>query len=282
MRFSNLMIIVLAGIILAEAFTSAPVYAASNPGSVLGVSGTIEIRKSGDIDWRPLVSSDTIVSGDSVMTGHGSLLLIGFSSVGKILLGEETNLTFSESSISSPAASNLNSAQIQSVGYQLEAGSHHHRLRVFIGKIWSHVQSATGGLAEEWAVDIGETAVAGIRGTEFTATAYENGTTNVMVIDGVVEVQDSISNSTVLLQNNQMITVPNVSGGISQQDMSQGVQTVDAGSIDRWWEQPVNTFNTSPANLPVYVIGAAVVAIVVVGASVLYILNRKHKAKSIA
>lgn len=275
--------LILAGIIVAAAFTPIPVHAASNPGTVLGMSGTAEISKSGDSEWRPLVSSDTIVSGDSVMTGSDGLLLIGFSSAGKILLSEETNLTFSDSSTSSLAVSNLPSGQIQFVGYQLDAGGHHsHHLRLYIGKIWSYIQSVTGGSAEEWAADIGATAVAGIRGTEFTATAYENGTANVMVINGVVEVQDSISNSSVLLQANQMVTVPNVSGGLSQQDMLQRVGTMNPNSVDRWWDEPVTTFTASSTNLAVYVVGAAVVAVVVACASILYIRNRKRKAKSIS
>ena len=36
---------------------------------------------------------------ESVMTGSGSLLLIKFLSAGKILLGEETNVTFSDSDL---------------------------------------------------------------------------------------------------------------------------------------------------------------------------------------
>ncbi len=267
-------------VIIAAAFTFVPLCAASNPGSVLGMSGTVEIRKSGDNDWRLLVSSDTILSGDSVMTGSDGLLLIGFSSAGKILLSEETNLTFSDSSASNLAFSNVHSGQIQSVDYQLEAGGHHHHLKLYIGKIWAYVQSMTGGSAEDWAADIGATAVVGIRGTEFTAIAYENGTANVMVIDGMVEVQDSTSNCTILLQANQMVTVPNVPGELSQQDMLQGVATVNPNSTDRWWAEPVTTFTESSTNVTLYLVGAAVVAIVIAGSSVLYIRNRKRKAKS--
>ena len=87
-----------------------------------------------------------------------------------------------------------------------------------------------------------------------------------MVLEGVVEVQDNTSNSTVSLQANQMVTVPNVPGGLSQQDMLQGVGTVNLNSTDRWWEEPVTTFTASSTNLAVYVVGAAVVAVVVASA----------------
>ena len=79
-----------------------------------------------------------------------------------------------------------------------------------------------------------------------------------------------------------MVTVPNVPGGLSQQDMLQGVGTVNLNSTDRWWEEPVTTFTASSTNLAMYVVGAAVVAVVVAGASVLYIRNRKRKADSVS
>ncbi len=209
-----------------------------------------------------------------VMTGPDSLLLIKFSSAGEILLGEETNVTYSDS------ASALLSGQIVPVGFQTDAGGHHHHLRLIIGKIWAELQSLIGGSGDSYDADIGANAVIGIRGTEFTATAYENGTANVMVLEGVVEVQDSTSNSTVSLQANQMVTVPNVPGGLNQQDMSQGVGTVNLNSTDNWWEEPVATFTPSSTNnLAVYVVGAAVAAVVVASASILYIRNRKRKAK---
>ena len=167
------------------------------------------------------------------------------------------------------------------VGFQTVAGGHHHHLKLIIGKIWAELQSLTGGSGDSYDADIGDNAAIGIRGTEFTATAYENGTANVMVLEGVVEVQDNTSNSTVSLQANQMVTVPNVPGGLSQQDMLQRVGTVNPNSTDRWWEEPITAFTTSSTNLAVYVVGAVVVAVVVAGALVLYIRSRKHKAKSI-
>ena len=67
-------------------------------------------------EWRPLVHSDTIEPGDTVITGSDGLLLIKFSSAGKILLGEETNVTYSDT------ASSLLSGQIVPVGFQTVAG----------------------------------------------------------------------------------------------------------------------------------------------------------------
>ena len=264
MGYSYSVALIMAAIIVAAAFTSIPALAPAVNGSteqpitIQGISGTVEISTNGGIEWRPLVPSDTISTGDTIMTGPSSVLLVQFSG-GKILLGQNTNVTYIDP-------------------------HHHHLLLLLLGILWADIQSATGG-SDDWEADIGDSAVAGIRGTEFTAAAYENGSANVMVIEGLVEVQDVASNSTVLLQANQTVTD---SGGLSQQDMSQAVETVN--SPVAWWEEssigpiatlaPSSTFSTT--TLAMYVVVAAVVAVVAAGASVFYIRNRKRKSKGIS
>ncbi len=261
--------LVLTAIIVAAAFTFIPafvpaVHAAEIPVTIVGMSGTVEITTDGS-NWRPLVSSDTISSGDSVMTGSDGLLLVQFSSgsqiLGKILLGENTNITYIDP-------------------------HHHHRLQILLGILWASVQSATGG-SDDFEADIGDTAVAGIRGTELTAAAYGNGTANVMVIEGLVEVQDVTSNSTVSLQTNQTITVPYTSGGLSQQEMSQAVETVNPTANGAWWEQtslgPIATITPSSTTFPIttlaiYLVAVVAVAVTVTGALVVYTRRRKAKA----
>jgi hypothetical protein len=225
------------------------------PITIQGMSGTVEISTNG-IEWTPLVPSDTISLGDTVRTGTNSVLLIQFSG-GKIVLGQNTNVTYTD------------------------PHGLHHILLLLLGIIWADLQSATGG-SDSYEADLGSNVAVGVRGTEFTATVYENGTANVMVIEGSVEVQDLTSNSTVLLQANQMITVL---GGLSQQDMSQAVETVNPNSTVAWWEEspigPIATLTPSSTlsttTLAVYVVGAVVVVVVVAGALVLYIRRRKVK-----
>ncbi len=258
-RYGGISAFIIAAVIVAAAFTSIPALtpavngSTENPGTIQGMYGTVEISTDGGIEWRPLVSSDTISLGDMIMTGPNSVLLVQFSG-GKILLGQNTNVTYTD--------------------------PHHlRRLLLWLGIAWANVQSATGG-SENWEADIGDTDVVGIRGTEFTATAYENGTANVMVIEGLVEVQDVASNSTVLLQANQTVTD---SGGLSQQDMSQAVETVN--STFAWWEEssigPIATLapssTLSTTTLAEYVVVAIVVAAVVAGTLILYIRRRKVK-----
>jgi len=260
--------LVLAAIIVAAVFTSIlafvpAVHAAEIPVTVVGMSGTVEITTDGS-NWRPLVSSDTISSGDSIRTGSDGLLLVQISSGGqtkaKILLGENTNITYTDP-------------------------PRHHRLKIWLGELWAKIQSRTGG-SDEFEADCGNTIGVGIRGTELTATAYENGTANVMVIDGLVEVQDAASNSTVMLQTNQTITVPNTPGGLSQQDMSQAVETVNPTANGAWWEQtslgPVDTLTPASTTIPtttlaLYLVAAVVVVVMVTGALVLYTRRRKGK-----
>ena len=265
MGYSYSMALIMAAIIVAAAFTSIPALAPAVNGSteqpitVQRVSGTVQISSNGGIEWAPLVPSDTISLGDTIMTGPNSVLLIQFSG-GEIVFDQNTTVAYND------------------------PHGLHHLLYLWLGRFWAYIESATGG-SDNWDADIGVTAVVGVRGTEFTAAAYENGTANVMVIEGLVEVQDLASNSTALLQANQTITD---SGGLSQQDMSQAVETVN--STVAWWEDssigPVATLapssTLSTTTLAMYVVVAAVVAVVAAGASVLYIRNRKRKSKSIS
>jgi hypothetical protein len=259
-RYGGISALIIAAVIVAAAFTSIPALAPAVNGSteqpitVQRVSGTVQISSNGGIEWTPLVPSDTISLGDTIMTGPNSVLLIQFSG-GKIVLGQNTNVTYKD------------------------PHGLHHLLYLLFGKLWANIQSATGG-SDNWDAEIGVTAVVGVRGTEFTAAAYENGTANVLVIEGLVEVQDLASNSTALLQANQTITD---SGGLTQQDMSQAVETVS--STVAWWEEssigPIATLapssTLSTTTLAEYVVVVVVVAVVVAGALVLYIRRRKVK-----
>jgi len=80
------------------------------------------------------------------------------------------------------------------------------------------------------------TCVVAVRGTEFTVSVNEDGTTTVTALQGLVDVRDLASNASVTLEPSQTITVPKVPGGLQQQDMRGRVRTVTPASIERWWE----------------------------------------------
>ena len=80
------------------------------------------------------------------------------------------------------------------------------------------------------------TAVAAVRGTEITISIDSNNSTKLSVLEGEVEIRDVISNSTVIVTGNQTIEVPQVPGGLTEQEMMEKVTTFDQTSIDRWWE----------------------------------------------
>jgi hypothetical protein len=213
------------------------------------MSGTVEIRPNGSNVWRPLVPSDVIRSGDMVMTGSDGQLLIGISNVGQIRIGEDSNFTVSEtnSTVSNSVSSGIASGTQVGLGQVGSDPGHgrHHRFWLFVGKEWAKLQTLVG-TSDTYEEDTPDATI-GVRGTEFTVEAYENGTTAVMTLEGLVGVQDRASNSTVSLQANQTITVPNVSGGLSEQDMLERVVTVNLNSIDRWWEIPITTLSTTLA-----------------------------------
>ena len=222
-----------------------------------------------------------------VMTGSDGQLLVGLAGVGQVRFGEETNFTTSESGFTVESSSTNSSSDPSGVTrcnlhLGLHLGGHCHLFELLVGSMWASIQEVVGG-SDVYETNIGSSCAVGIRGTEFTATAYGNGTSNVMVLNGLVEVQDLASNSTVSLQANQMVTVPNVSGGLSEQNMSQRVATVNPNSIDRWWETPLATTSTTLAPLQQLLqptaleVGAVVVAVVVAAASVLYVRSRKGK-----
>lgn len=275
--------LIIAALMVSAAFTFISTTATTvngstaDPATIIGMSGTVEIEVNGSNEWRPLVPSDIIRPGDMVMTGANGQLLIGLGNVGQIRFGEQTNFTTSVSDYtgSDPPVSGANPACHLHLG--LHYGGRCHVLKLVIGSLWASIQEALGG-SDAYETSIGDSAAVGIRGTEFTATAYENGTANVTMLDGLVEVQDLASNSTVSLQANQTITIPSVSGGLSEQDLTQRVSTVNPNSIDRWWETPITT-PSSTLLQSMYVVGA-VVAAAAVAAGVLVLYTRRKKGNA--
>jgi hypothetical protein len=287
LRRWGLVAVVVAVVIVTSAFSSVSVRATpvnestADPGTILGMSGTVNIETNGSNEWRPLVPSDVIRSGDNIMTGSDGQLLVGFGGTDKVRLGENTNVTTSDPNFAVESNSTASGVDPPVLGCKiplLHLGFHLGCVQLVIGELWALLEATVGG-SDGYDAQIGGNTAVGIRGTEFAATAYENGTTNVMVLDGLVEVQDLTRNSTVLLQANQTITMPSVSGGLSEQDMLQRVATVNPNSIDRWWETPITTPSSTLALLqPVYVVGVVVVAVVIAGTLILYVRRRKGKA----
>jgi hypothetical protein len=193
------------------------VFAATSSGniSILTISGTVKIETKGSNQYRPLVLSDIVGPGDTIMTGDdggvtfslpngGGLIKLGPSSSFIVVGGSGTVSNF----------------------------------YLWLGKIWTNL---FGG-PNPFTVNTLNVAVIGVRGIEFAVTAYENGTTTVMALDGLVEVQDLASNSTVSLQANQTISVPNVPGGLSEQDLQSDVSSFNPASINQWWTNTVQEF----------------------------------------
>jgi hypothetical protein len=80
------------------------------------------------------------------------------------------------------------------------------------------------------------------KGTEFTVEVAEDNATTITVFEGNVDVQDRISGSNITVAANQTLTVHPVPGGLTQQEMSALITTVDPASVDRWWGAPTELF----------------------------------------
>ena len=126
--------------------------------------------------------------------------------------------------------------------------------------------------------------------TEYTVNVFSNGTTTVQVIDGPVYFMDPATNNTVVVNTNQVLTLPPAQqSGFSTQELQSDVSTLNSASVDQWWTQgsastfSLNGFTSQTIKLTIV---AAVIIIAVV--AVLTSVMRKratrqiHKSKSSA
>lgn len=192
-------------------------------GAVLtGISGEVKIRTA-EGELKSCRLGATLNPGDTVITGANSKVVIKFPDDDRIELGSMSHFTIRD----------------------YEKGI----FGLLIGKIRALIK----GKLVKYQVET-PTAVMAVRGTEFTINVDDDGTTTVVVLEGIVEVRDLTSNSIVLLEAFQMITVPKIPGGFEQQDMLERVTIVDPGSISRWWEEELLTTGETPVVLNTIVI----------------------------
>lgn len=136
--------------------------------------------------------------GDTVITGYNSSAEITFRDGTKLRLGENTRFL------------------VKWHDPCLE-------LKTFWGRIWARI------FKPECFRVYTPNAIMAVRGTEFEVDVAEDGTTTVIVLDGVVDVCDLAGTKTVLVGQNQTTTVePN---GVPSDP-----QPIDPNQIDRWWD----------------------------------------------
>ncbi len=187
------------------------------------------VRKAGAGKWEKY-DGTVLKTGDQVRTGKSSRARIAYLDGYQIILGSATIVTIEDAD--------------------------DHIFELLLGKIKLSVQKRFEIRTPSFAM--------AIRGTEFTVSADEDGTTTVMVLDGSVEVQDRTSGSGILLQPRDMITLPKTPGGLTEQEMLARVKVVQTESIDRWWEKAPAATEKQPAQSPWGIVSVALVTAAVI------------------
>ena len=118
--------------------------------------------------------------------------------------------------------------------------------------------------------------------TEYTINADLNGATTVQVIAGPVVFLDPITNNTITIQTNQMLTLPAAQpNGFSNLDLQNDVSTSNSASTSQWWTQ--GTANTSSSDafmgVPLILLFAAL-AIIIAVVAVLSVVMSRRKVRS--
>lgn len=113
-------------------------------------------------------------------------------------------------------------------------------------------------------------------GTEFIVEVARDGATTVTTLDGSVIVTDLISRKSVLVNMNYRITVPNSSTGLGEQELQQGLTTIEPKSIDRWWIEDINV-PKSNKSLIFFVILLIIVAAVGI---IAFLIKKRTKPKT--
>ncbi len=114
--------------------------------------------------------------------------------------------------------------------------------------------------------------------TEYTVNV-SNSETVVQVIDGPVVFIDPITNNTITVQTNQVLTLPaGQQGGFSKQALQNDVSTFNPSSVNQWWTQ---TTSTSPLtgimNEPIILAVLIAVIAIAIAATVSTVAKRRKR-----
>ena len=136
--------------------------------TLTNVSGIVEVLPSDSNVWQPAAAGKVIAAGDRIRTGGSSAVTLSFFDGSTSSLEAKTELTVSQLSSRRDGSSKVI------------------LLHQWMGRSYNHVQRLPD-LASRFEIET-PTAVTAVRGTEFTITVEADGTTDVVVIEGRVEV----------------------------------------------------------------------------------------------
>jgi hypothetical protein len=180
-------------------------------------SGIVEISRAQESTWKNVMVGTVLKNGDWVRTGSNGQAKIGFKDGSYLILGSDSSFTVA--GVGDPTFWNL-----------------------MRGKYYFVVHLLQQWILKKFEVRTPNVAVA-IRGTEFTVEVAGDNATTVTILKGTVDVQDRTSGSNATITANQTLTLPNVPGGLTPQEMSALITEVNSSSVNRWWETSTLTYS---------------------------------------
>jgi Tfp pilus assembly protein FimT len=141
-------------------------------GSFSDVTGSVAIRHKGTVKWIPAEVDMPVYYGDTVRSGSDGQGQIVFTDESLLKINPNSRLAIN--TIISPVEKK-------------------NSVLLFFGRIWSKV-SRKAFKRKSFEVQT-PTAVCGVRGTDFTTAAYEDGTMLVQVVSGRVQVDNDASDA---------------------------------------------------------------------------------------
>jgi len=139
---------------------------------ILKTSGKVEVGGAGERGWKPGVRGSRLNSGHRIRTGENSLATLIFTddkSLLKIRSGTELSLEG-----------------------ERQGSSVSKRLTVDAGELWAKISKGGGGYRLET-----PSGVAAVKGTEFYLLVAEDGSATAVVLEGIVELMNSLGTALV-------------------------------------------------------------------------------------
>ncbi len=166
--------------------------------------GTVELKRAGSSDWRPIADIKTVKAGDTVRTGGGSSVELSWVDGTRMALAENTELVVRKFTFNT-------AKQVSTSLFSLR-----------LGRIWIRlVDTLRAGSKFEVATP---TATAGVRGTLFSVAVGLEGRTEISVYEGEVAVRTG----------ERTITVPAGQKLASGREQESRVVRLSEQELDEW------------------------------------------------
>ena len=126
-------------------------------------------------------------------------------------------------------------------------------------------------------IDIAQGTLFGLK-TEYTVNVLSDGTATVQVLSGPVLFIDPITNNTVTVGTNQMLTLPPVQqSGFTTQDLQNDVSTFNPDSVNQWWTQTSQSSSFSFLDQPLIIMALVIAVTLGIALPIVAISNRRKK-----